>query len=342
MMTLAAGAARCVVTSPPYWGLRDYGHADQLGLEPTPEAYVANLVDVFREVWRVLADDGTLWLNLGDSYITNRGQASRGGPPSSSSTLDGNGHRGGGPKLKAMRRVNGRPETNGRGDRQLVGSVDPKNGIVRAGERPNRQAVVPGLKNKDLACIPWRVAMALQADGWWLRSDIIWAKPSPMPESTTDRPTKAHEYVFLLSKSEHYFYDAKAIAERAVSTAPAGNKNRKKRLDAGGVDENRHQAYAVPWADVGGTRNARTVWTIPPAPYGEAHFATMPPKLAERCILAGSAIGDTVLDPFMGSGTVAMVAEANGRHWLGCELNPDYAELITKRTSQRGLLAGAP
>lgn len=297
--TLAAGRFRCCVTSPPYWGLRDYGHPEQLGLEATPAEYVARMVGVFGEVRRTLTDDGTLWLNIGDSYVTK--------PHGAGSTHD--------PKWPG-----GRDRSNGN----------------RANRGPHGD-----LKHKDLVGIPWMMALALRADGWFLRSDIIWSKPSPMPESVTDRPTRAHEYVFLLSKSS-YFYDAAAIAEPAVSVGPSGNKARKSRGDAGGVDDNRHQKTHVPWADVGGTRNARSVWTITSKPFDGAHFATMPPDLAERCVLAGSQIGDEVIDPFLGSGTTGMVAERNGRRWFGVELQPDYEPIIRQRTAQIGLLtAGA-
>jgi DNA modification methylase len=292
--TLAAGRFRCCVTSPPYWGLRDYGHPDQLGLEPTPEAYVDRMVEVFREVRRTLTDDGTLWLNVGDSYAGARGQMA---------------------------------------DRSVAKSRCREVGITR---------VADGCKPKDLVGIPWMLAFALRADGWYLRSDIIWAKPSPMPESVTDRPTRAHEYVFLLSKEASYFYDSDAIAERAVSSRRSGNRERRSRDGAGGIlGDGRHQKTHVPWTDVGGTRNARSVWPIAAQPFGGAHFATMPPDLAERCVLAGSRIGDEVLDPFLGSGTTGMVAERNGRRWFGVELQPDYEPIIRQRTAQAGLLVAA-
>ena len=299
--TLAAGRFRCCVTSPPYWGLRDYGHPDQLGLEPTPEAYVARMVEVFREVRRTLTDDGTLWLNVGDSYAGAR-----------------SGAQGAGGQMA---------------DRSVAKSRCREVGITR---------VADGCKPKDLVGIPWMLAFALRADGWYLRSDIIWAKPSPMPESVTDRPTRAHEYVFLLSKSASYFYNGNAIAERAVSTRRSGNRERRSRDGAGGIlGDGRHQKTHVPWADVGGTRNARSVWPIAAQPFGGAHFATMPPDLAERCVLAGSRIGDEVLDPFLGSGTTGMVAERNGRRWFGVELQPDYEPIIRQRTAQAGLLVAA-
>lgn len=289
--TLDAGSARCCVTSPPYWGLRDYGVDGQIGLEKTPEAYVSEIVAVFRDVRRVLADDGTLWLNLGDSYATG-GMSN----PSGKSTLGGGKDRGA--ALYSITRD-----------------------------------IAPGLKPKDLVGIPWRVAFALQADGWYLRSDIIWAKPNPMPESVTDRPTKAHEYVFLLSKGPRYFYDAAAIAEDHGSDwlskrKPYEIKGNADRCDGGQPPQSAKEK-----------RNARTVWTIPTQPTPDAHFATFPEALAERCILAGSAEGDTILDPFFGSGTVGKVAERLGRAWIGCELNPKYVEIGKKKTAQRGLYA---
>lgn len=337
--TLPEASAQCVVTSPPYWGLRDYGADGQLGLEPTPDAYVAAMVEVFRQVRRVLKPDGVLWLNLGDSYIANI----KGSTGHNSTLTNPTRQQNAVAKFaKKGSRGAGRPKTNGRGEPQSsrVGTGANKGAMASDFEAPHRTAQGT-LKSKDLVGIPWRVALALQADGWWLRSDVVWSKPAPMPESVTDRPTRSHEYVFLLTKASRYFYDAKAIAERAVSGAPSGNKERKSRGDYGGIDDNRHQKICVPWADVGGTRNARSVWTIASQPYDGAHFATMPPALVERCVLAGSRIGDTVLDPFLGSGTVGMVAESLGRRWVGIELNPAYAPLIAGRTAQRGLLAVA-
>lgn len=309
------------VTSPPYWGLRDYGEQDQIGLEHTPDEYVARLVEVFREVRRVLRDDGTLWLNLGDSYA-----AARGGTHQPAETLAGG--------------INGKTAT---GDRTNRGRAD--------GYSPSRDATQFGLKHKDLVGIPWRVAFALQADGWYLRSDIIWSKPNPMPESVTDRPTKAHEYVFLMSKSSRYFYDAEAIqettttppgatwAERKAGGATAGNvivgdgrRNGTQRVVHGkGVSSNLTRQD--------GQRNARSVWQIATKPYSEAHFATFPTELPERCIKAGSREGDIVLDPFMGSGTTAWVARHLGRRSVGCELNADYLEIARRRLSQQSLFA---
>lgn len=285
--TLPERSVRCCVTSPPYWGLRDYGHGEQIGLESAPDAYVEQLVAVFREVRRVLTDDGTLWLNLGDSY-------------------------------SSMRDSKATPDTL-RGDSDgtaVAGAMNRNPAALRAA----------GLKHKDLVGIPWRVAFALQADGWYLRSDIIWHKPNPMPESVTDRPTKAHEYVFLLSKSARYYYDAAAIAEPLETPAHApGNK----KVDASRNDADQMQKV---WG-LSGTRNARTVWTVATSPYSGAHFATMPPELAERCVKAGSAVGDIILDPFGGAGTTALVADRLGRDAILCELNPTYAGLAEQRVT---------
>ena len=287
LRTLSAGSARTCVTSPPYWGLRDYGVGGQLGLEPTPDAYVAAMVEVFREVRRVLADDGSLWINLGDSYATGT-KADRGAP----ATV--------GPNVPA--------------------SWSNRNQSVRCG-------TPVGLKTKDLVGIPWMVAFALRADGWYLRSDIIWSKPNPMPESVTDRPTKAHEYIFLLSKSAKYYYDAKAIRERGVIAAGTkGAKGSAERFNTAGVNS-RPPEYKV----YDGYRNKRSVWHIATYPYKGAHFATFPPTLIEPCILAGSAPGDTVLDPFLGSGTTLAVAKQHGRNGIGCELNPEYVALAQQR-----------
>jgi DNA modification methylase len=283
------------VTSPPYWGLRDYGHDGQIGLEDTPEAYVARMVEVFRQVRRVLADDGTLWLNLGDSYA-----AARGGTTPPAETLAGG--------------LNGWMPDGERVNR------DRKDGY-----NPSRNAHAIGLKHKDLVGIPWRVAFALQADGWWLRQDIIWHKPNPMPESVTDRCTKAHEYVFLLTKSARYFYDAEAIKE---DTGRIGGGARQ--FGATKQEGTMRQDIGRVFVDYG-TRNKRSVWTISTKPFSGAHFAVMPEALVEPCILAGSRPGDIVLDPFMGSGTVASVALRLGRKYLGCELNSDYMQLQKER-----------
>jgi DNA modification methylase len=293
--TLGAGSVQMCVTSPPYWGLRDYGHAGQLGLERTPEEYVARMVAVFADVRRVLRDDGTLWLNLGDSYA---------GAPVGS-------FNGGGFKDASAKS----------GGRDL-------SGVAQSG-RLNKLAA-SGLKAKDLVGIPWRVAFALQADGWYLRSDIIWSKPNPMPESVTDRPTKAHEYVFLLSKSERYAYDADAIKEPATDTGREnGRDGRREDPRARPPGSNPRTLARIDFTERG--RNARSVWTVATQPYRGAHFATMPPELARRCILAGCPVGGTVLDPFGGAGTTGLVADRLGRDAVLVELNPEYAALARRR-----------
>jgi DNA modification methylase len=294
--TLPDQSIHCCITSPPYFGLRDYGIDGQIGLEQTPEAFVAEMVAVFREVRRVLREDGTLWLNLGDSYAANRSYqvfSTKGGPK--------------------------------HGIGQGVGG---------------RGSVVPcGLKQKDLIGIPWRVAFALQADGWYLRQDIIWHKPNPMPESVTDRCTKAHEYLFLLTKSERYYFDSKAMREPAAGGASKGNGQRlaeRAVARTGGVI-NGGTAKSTLGTSADETRNRRSVWTVPTQPYTGAHFAVFPAALIEPCVLAGSRPGDVVLDPFMGSGTTAQVAQALGRQWIGCELNTEYAPLQQARTAQAAL-----
>ena len=319
-------SVQCCVTSPPYWGLRDYGtsqwvggnqncehgvrrwegdkqtqgaqssHASkrdrldrcvcecgavridrQFGLESTPEEYINNMVSIFREVRRVLRDDGTLWLNLGDSYAANR----PGGQPTPTNTRNKSGHYG--------------------------------------------VAKIPyGLKPKDLIGIPWRVAFALQADGWYLRSDIIWHKPNPMPESVKDRPTKAHEYIFLLSKSQKYYYDAEAIKEPEVCgrmRGPANHPDTKSTNGNGGLARRKST----------GTRNKRTVWTVATKPFKGAHFATFPPELIEPCVLSGCPEGGVVLDPFSGAATTGIVVLKYGRKYVGIELNPEYVEMSKRR-----------
>ena len=288
LATLPDASVNCCVTSPPYWGLRDYGVDGQIGLEPTPAEYVAKMVAVFREVRRVLRDDGTLWLNLGDSYAS---------------------------------------DTKGSGGSDPVTSPKQAYKGVKNGQGFDARRVNHGLKTKDLVGIPWRVAFALQADGWYLRSDIIWSKPNPMPESVTDRPTKAHEYLFLLAKSERYHFDSNAIADDAQQ--PIGERRwtgaQEKAVRTGNhsgtLGSNQGPA----------TRNKRTVWTIPTEPFHGAHFAVMPTALVKPCILAGCPTGGTVLDPFTGSGTVAVVALENGCGFVGCELNPAYVEIAKKR-----------
>ena len=293
LRTLPDESIHCCVTSPPYWGLRDYGHDGQIGLESTPEAYVARMVEVFREVRRVLRDDGTLWLNLGDSYA-----AQRSGTTMPAETLAGG--------------------VGGKGDK------DAKRGREQSGHA-HRNARAIGLKHKDLVGIPWRVAFALQADGWWLRQDIIWHKPNPMPESVTDRCTKAHEYVFLLTKSERYYYDAGAVSE---ATAKSGGAPRQ--FGATKQSGTFRQDQGRVFVDKG-VRNRRSVWTIPTKPYSGAHFAVMPSDLVKPCILAGCPEGGTVLDPFAGSGTTLAVAAELGCSGIGCELNPEYIKLAEQR-----------
>lgn len=330
MRELPPGIAQTCITSPPYFGLRDYGVDGQIGLEPTPEEFVAKLVEVFREVRRVLRDDGTLWLNLGDSY--NSGPSGGLG----GSTLQGS------QESQVGRRKAFRPGA-GRAD----GNVDDR------AQRNRNGTFAPGLKTKDLIGIPWRVAFALQSDGWYLRSDIIWHKPNPMPESVTDRPTKSHEYLFLLAKSDRYYFDSEAFKEPQTkgaagsefhtgktgehqlgraSTKPrkSGNKERSYGGDPGKRPDD-HLGSGVPWEDVDGLRNRRTVWTIPTHPFKGAHFATFPPALVEPCVLAGCPIDGTVLDPFNGAGTTGLVALRNQRNYIGCELNPEYAAMARDR-----------
>lgn len=364
--TLPANSVQCVVTSPPYWGLRDYGCAGQIGLEPTPDAYVAELVSVFREVRRVLRDDGVCWLNLGDSYAGPKGNTAMTG-----------------------------------------GKSDPERGRAMFGDIGKSQTVPPGLKPKDLVGIPWRVAFALQADGWWLRQDLIWNKPNPMPESVTDRCTKSHEYVFLLTKNARYFYDSEAVKELAAEWPDNKAGKNPGQIDRGYPGQNQLRSGAIDRQPKNGTRNRRSVWTIATTPYPGSHFATMPPALVEPCILAGTsqagccsecgkpwervvektkyeppivdigvrcvdpsrqdktrklsgrefnkqvksiaigfrpactcnapAIPCTVLDPFGGSGTTASVAQNLGRRWISIELNPDYIHLQQQRTAQPSL-----
>ena len=277
---LPDNSINCCVTSPPYWGLRDYGVEGQIGLEKTPEEYVTKMVEIFREVKRVLRKDGTLWLNLGDSYSGNCSRTSTG----------------------------------------RAGLGNPREGVfTKTGK---------GIKPKDLVGIPWMVAFALRADGWYLRSDIIWHKSNPMPESVTDRPTKAHEYIFLLTKKRKYFYDREAIREPAKPwnagrmSAPKMGKHRP-------IDPYGQQTKKV--YDVIKGANRRTVWTIATQPYPGAHFATFPPDLIKPCILAGCPEGGIVLDPFMGSGTTAVVATMYQRNFIGFELNQEYCKMAERR-----------
>jgi DNA modification methylase len=359
--TFADESVHCVVTSPPYWGLRDYGVGGQIGLEPTLAEYIETMRGVFREVWRVLRKDGTLWLNMGDSYATAGGYGGDDAPSN----------------------VNGKQRTKGA---RNLGQHSQK----------------PGFKHKDLCGIPWRLAFALQADGWYLRSDIIWSKPNPMPESVTDRPTKSHEYLFLLSKSERYYYDGNAVREPVQEwNTPTGKENahgiESKRAIEREIADGRGRGWKIAYNNPLG-RNRRTVWEIPTAPFPEAHFATFPPALVEPCILAGcpakccakcgapwiknvqriadgkrkevdrgfpgnpqasggsswrpveySNLGPmpscecdfaegevkcgpgAVLDPFGGAGTTGLVADRLGRNAILIELNPEYATMAERR-----------
>lgn len=315
MRTLIAQGVKvqCCVTSPPYYGLRDYGHPGQLGLESTPDEYVANMVEVFRLVRELLADDGTLWLNLGDSYA-------------------GSGKGGGG--SFGHERKQWEKSNASSGNLPLFG----RKSVFFSGE-PVKSLSITSMKPKDLIGIPWRVAFALQADGWYLRQDIIWHKPNPMPESVRDRCTKAHEYVFLMAKSERYYFDSEAMQETATNawkTVALGDKSFSRGQAKGAGISPSGNGLADSY-DVPPTRNRRSVWTVPTSPYSGAHFATFPPALIEPMILAGSRAGETVLDPFFGSGTTGQVAQALGRKWIGIELNEAYAPLQAERTAQTSL-----
>jgi len=281
-------SVHCCVTSPPYWGLRDYGVDGQIGLEASYLDFVSAMVGVFREVRRVLRKDGTLWLNLGDSY--NSGGNPPGEDKTSASTLGGG----------------------------------------KATQANSRRTWTDDLKPKDLVGIPWRVALALQADGWWLRQDIIWSKPNPMPESVTDRCTKAHEYIFLLSKSERYYYDQEAIAEPAsVNTHSQGNGDGGPKYQSIVRDSGFRTRTGI--LSPSTSRNKRSVWEVGTQPFSEAHFATFPPALIEPCILAGCPKEGTVLDPFGGAGTTGLVADRLGRNAVLIELNPEYAAMAERR-----------
>ena len=279
---LETNSVQTCVTSPPYWGLRDYGHENQIGAEQTPDAYVEQMVLVFREVWRILKNDGTVWLNIGDSYASAR-------------------------------------DSKVSPDSLRIGQNTT---VTKAPNRNPANLKMAGIKHKDLVGIPWRLAFALQSDGWYLRQDIIWAKPNPMPESVTDRCTKSHEYIFLLSKSSKYYFNNKAIKEPAKY---AGD-NRGERGDS-----RRGTMMNSVSGITGENRNKRDVWTITTQPFRGAHFAVMPEALVEPCILAGSQENDTVLDPFTGSGTVGVVANRYGRNFIGVELNPEYAQIARDR-----------
>lgn len=373
-----------IVTSPPYWGLRSYlpdGHpakVHEIGSEPTFTEFLVGMVEVFDLCRQVLRDDGTMWVNMGDSYAGSWGAQSRGGPPSKDSTLQGNGHLGGGPKLSQLSAA------------QIAAA--PK------GTRTGSLERTPGLKPKDLIGQPWRLAFALQDAGWWLRQDVIWHKPNPMPESIRDRCTKAHEYIFLLAKSERYYYDFEAMQEPVEGTAHArratqkhpagwaqgdtphtamahqtaeahrktngvgwgysdaspkprttraandpqpgvGRRIRKLAEASSGTKNNGSMDEAL--AEMRGTRNRRSVWSVPSEPYSGAHFATFPRKLIEPCILAGCPAGGTVLDIFFGSGTTGQVAQSLGRNFIGIELNAANEPLQADRLRQQSLLLEA-
>jgi len=287
----------CCITSPPYYGLRDYGCDGQIGLEKTPEEFIQKLVDVFHEVKRVLKDDGTLWLNIGDSYW---GSGSRGydftDKWSDASKVQSN--------SKGTENLSNIPK--------LVGTTDT------------------GIKNKDLIGIPWMLAFALRKDGWYLRQDIIWHKPNPMPESVKDRCTKSHEYIFLLSKKPHYYFDYEAIQEQAITGETIRDKNAEG-YQADYPNGQRFSAGSHVYAK-NGMRNKRDVWSITTKAVREAHFATYPEELVKPCILAGSRVGGVILDPFFGSGTTGRVAVSLNREYIGIELNPEYIEIADRRT----------
>ena len=304
-------SVNCCVTSPPYWGLRDYGNDGQIGLEQDPDDFIAELVTVFREVRRVLRDDGTLWLNIGDSYSGS-----------------------------------GKGTAGNLGKKHNERHLENKTG----GLVPN------GTKPKDLVGIPWMLAFALRADGWYLRQDIIWHKPNPMPESVRDRCTKAHEYIFLLSKSPKYYFDSEAMKEPAKY--PFDNRGARADSRAGtsmnsvggktGIrfggnkygdsDDPKHSTKSGNEYIATGTRNKRSVWSVTTQPFKGAHFATFPPALIEPCILAGSPRGGVVLDPFFGAGTTGLVAQRHNRKWIGCELNPEYAAIAQARIESESTL----
>ena len=285
------GKARMCVTSPPYYGLRDYGgEENQIGQEQSPEEYIETMVDVFRSVRDVLTDDGTLWLNIGDSYYNYR--------PGKGQALN---------KQSVSNTKQDLPD-----------------------ECPRRGNKLEGLKEKDLIGIPWMLAFALRADGWYLRQDIIWHKPNPMPESVKDRCTKAHEYIFLLSKSKYYHYDNEAIKEPVKQDWGTRDRTNGKYHNPGtGLQP--HSGLTKSYTK----RNKRSVWSVNKKPYKGAHFATYPEELIQPCILAGSEKNDIILDPFMGSGTTAVVAKSLGRHYIGCELHEDYGKLIQKRLNSK-------
>ena len=293
LKTLPEKSINCCITSPPYYGLRDYGNNEQLGLEKTPAEYIKNMVAVFHEVKRVLKDDGTLWLNIGDSY-------------------SGSGRHAG--SLSGIQKGN-------KGSQNFDNGKNPLSGYV-----PD------GLKPKDLVGIPWMMAFALRADGWYLRQDIIWHKPNPMPESVRDRCTKAHEYIFLLSKSKKYFYDSDAIKERSYTKGGLKTGSLAYSINSGRNDGNGNSTKLRINRDY---RNKRSVWTVTTKPYKGAHFATFPPSLIIPCIKAGCPRKGTILDPFLGAGTTAIVSSTLGRNCIGIELNPEYCKIAENRLAMK-------
>lgn len=313
----------CCITSPPYWGLRDYGVDGQLGLEKTPEEFVAKMVDVFREVRRVLKKEGTLWLNLGDSYV-------------------GGGFGTGVDEDYDMGKQGTNRGTSNFEDRKKLGTVKKK---------------IPGLKSKDLVGIPWMVAFALRTDSWYFRQDIIWAKPNPMPESVTDRCTKSHEYIFLMAKSQKYYYNADAIKESAVWDIDGTGTIVRKERQREGLKSNpdkmkngiritypngKHKDGQQSPKFINGFRNKRSVWTIATKGYPEAHFATYPQDLIAPMILAGCPENGIILDPFMGAGTTGLVAQKLGRNYVGVELNGDYIKIAEERLKNKPLFTDLP
>tara|TARA_R110000868_G_scaffold9867_2_gene48423 strand:- start:2568 stop:3581 length:1014 start_codon:yes stop_codon:yes gene_type:complete len=311
MKTLSDKCVQTCITSPPYFGLRDYqGGEAEIGQEDTVEGYVQKMVEVFREVRRILRDDGTLWLNLGDSYMSAKNCA----PP---------------------------PQTVANGNaRSMPTDFIPAN-------RKDQE----GLKTKDLIGIPWRVALALQADGWYLRQDIIWSKPNPMPESVADRCTKSHEYIFLLSKKPHYYYDHEAVKEPLAEASYGRAERKKKLMDRTGkgtlgkqIENGVDSSHGYAGLALGrngktgyaedGKRNKRSVWTVNTKGYKGAHFAVYPEELVTPCVLAGCPQDGTVFDPFTGSGTTAVVALKNGRNYIGTELNPEYIKIAEARIQE--------
>lgn len=296
LQALPDESINCCVTSPPYFNLRDYGTDGQIGLETTPAEYVAALVAVFREVRRVLRSDGVMFLNLGDSYVGYKG------------------------------------DNYNKNQRRGTGEYSP---VPSSHNQGTPQTVGGGLKNKDRMMIPARLAIALQDDGWWLRDEIVWHKPNPMPASVTDRTTPAHEMVYLLTKQSRYWYDAEAVAEPAIGTGGGDFMPALKQVQPRHGGESRTGRWASQSRPEATTRNLRSVWTINTEAFPASHFAVMPTKLVERCILAGCPDGGIVLDPFMGAGTVALVAQRLNRHFIGCDLNPEYVRLATMRVQGR-------